>query len=250
VDRRHSDTIYVASAAISIVGTIQPKVLGRAVGSRHVDNGLLQRFILAAPPKRKREIPRGDVGFATAAAVESMFATLFVLPTAADGQPMVLDLTPEAAEVWNEFYLAHAEQQFAASGPVASMLAKAEGWAARLSLVCHSIRQAGAEPALANRVDAGSIRRGVGLARWAAREWQRVFHGMADGAALEDDAALVRWLAARGGAATPRDVARGLTRDRRPGAAEAGLQRLVQTGRAQWQASPTGGRPADAVRLR
>jgi hypothetical protein len=112
------------------------------------------------------------------------------------------------------------------------------------------IRQAGPEPAVGDRIDGDSIRRGVGLARWAAREWRRVFRDIQHGTALEDDTALRRWIAARGGVATARDVARGLAKYRAPGAAEAALQRLARTGAAEWTAAATGGRPADAVRLK
>jgi hypothetical protein len=69
-------------------------------------------------------------------------------------------------------------------------------------------------------------------------------------AALADDAGLHAWIAGRGGVASPRDVRRGLAKYRDPGAAEAGLRRLVRAGKAEWQTSPTGGRPADAVRLK
>ena len=66
----------------------------------------------------------------------------------------------------------------------------------------------------------------------------------------EDDAALRGWIAARGGVASPRDVSRGLAKYRAPGSAEAALSRLTKAGAAQWEAQATGGRPADAVRLR
>jgi hypothetical protein len=248
VDRKHSGTIYVPSAAVSIAGGIQPQVLARVTGSRHVDNGLLQRFILAAPPKRMKAIPSGDVGFATVAAVEETFSTLLAIRSAEDGGPKVLDLEPEAADRFRAFYQEHAAEQFAATGPEASMLAKAEGWAARLALVCHLIAQAGSDPGRGDRVRVDSIEAGVGLARWAAREWRRVFNAIS-GPTETDDRGLAEWIAARGGCASVRDVQRGLRRYRSPGAAEAALDRLAKLGRASWQASPTGGRPADAVRL-
>jgi len=250
VDRKLSGTLYIPAAAVSIVGTIQPRVLARVVGSRHVDNGLAMRFMLASPPKRMKEIPAGDVGFATVEAVRSMFETLAAIRPADDGSPRVIDLEPEAAEAWRAFYREHAAEQFNASGPVGSMLAKAEGWAARLALVFHLVAQAGSDPTRGDRVRVDSIEAAVGLARWAAREWQRVFEGLQRGTIEADDTGLRDWIAARGGVATARDVARGLAKYRGPGAAEAALHRLAKAGAAEWQASPTGGRPADAVRLR
>lgn len=180
-----------------------------------------------------------------------MFATLAMLRPADDGSPKVLDLGPEAAEAWRTFYHEHAAAQFNATGPVGEMLSKAEAWAARFALVCHMIRQAGPEPGIGDRIDVDSIRRGIGLARWAAREWERVFLGMERGSIEADDRALRDWLRGRGGVATARDVARhGPASYRAPGAAEAGLARLARSGAAEWETVPTGGRPADAVRLK
>jgi methylmalonyl-CoA mutase len=50
-----------------------------------------------------------------------------------------------------------------------------------------------------DRVTLDAIEAGIGLARWAARDWQRVFHAMLHGAGQDDDAALRRWIEARGG---------------------------------------------------
>jgi hypothetical protein len=250
-DRAGRDVSYSPSAAVSIAGGIQPKTLARAVGSRHVDNGLLQRFILAAPPQRVKQRPTGDVGFATMAGMEAMLDTILAARPGDDGGPKVLDLEPDAAKRWDAFvYDEHAFEVAAATGPVKAMLAKAEAWAARLALVCHMAAAAGSDPTRGDRVRLDSIEAGIGLARWAAREWQRVFHAMQHGAAVEDDHGLREWIAARGGTATARDVARGMSKYRRPGAAEAALHRLARAGGAEWQPQPTGGRPADAVRLR
>jgi hypothetical protein len=249
-DRKLSGTLYVPEAVVSICGGIQPQVLIRAVGNRHLANGLLPRFILAAPPKRLKTIPDGDVGFATMEAMRQMFAWLEGVRPHGDGSPRVLPLEHEAADAFRSFFHEHAAELFAATGAVNAMLAKAEAWAARLALVFHLIAQAGSDPDRGNLVQLDSMQSGIGLARWAAREWRRVFVGMQRGTLEHDDAALRDWIAARGGHATPRDVARGLAKYRAPGAAEAALSRLAITGAAEWAAQPTGGRPADAVRLR
>jgi hypothetical protein len=250
VDRKLTGTLHIPAATVSIYGGIQPAVLARVALGRHVDNGLVPRFILASPPKRMRVIPSGDVGFATIEAMRSMFETLAAIRSADDGSPRVIDLEPEAAEAWRAFYNEHARELYHAEGVVASMLAKAEAWAARLALVHHMIAQAGCDPTRGDRVRIDSIEAGVGIARWAAREWCRVFDGLRGGRVERDDTGLREWIAGRGGVASARDVARGLTQYRSPGAAEAGLRRLVRSGAAEWQAGPTRGRPADAVRLK
>jgi hypothetical protein len=232
-----------------VFGGIQPKVLVRSFGP-HVDNGLLQRFMLAAPPEGPQQWPDGDVDFATMAAMQAMFDTLFSLRPNDDGHPQVLDLEPEALGVFKEWWNEIGQQRQQATGPTKSMLSKAEAWAARLALVCHLIRQAGSEPTLRSRIDADSITRGVGLARWAAREWTRVFRLMEQGGNEAADHALRDWIVSRGGIASVRDVRRGLRRYQSPGRAEEAMRRLVASGAADWAAESTGGRPADAVRVK
>ena len=251
VDRKLSGTIYVPAAAVSITGTIQPRVLARVVGGKHIDNGLLQRFIVADPPRRMAEIPSGDVDFAAVEAVRSMFAMLAAIRPAEDGSPMVLDPDPEAREIYDSFFLEWRVAVLNANGPVGEMVSKMRAWVARLALMCHMIRQAGSEPTLRHRIDADSIRRGIGLARWAAREWQRVFEGMERGSIEAEDRAIQDFIRRRGGVATARDIARhGPAAYRTPGAAEAALKRLTRSGAAERLTITTGGRPADAVRLR
>jgi hypothetical protein len=249
VDRKTSGTIHIPRAAVSVFGGIQPKVLIRSFGP-HVDNGLLQRFMLAAPPEGPQQWPDGDVDFATMAAMQALFDTLFSLRPDDDGLPKVLDLEPDALGVFKEWWSEIGQQRQQATGPTKSMLSKAEAWAARLGLVCHLIRQAGAEPALRSRIDADSITRGVGLARWAAREWTRAFRLMEQGGDDAADARLREWIMSRGGTASVRDVRRGLRRYQAPGLAEEGLRRLVASGAAAWTADSTGGRPADGVRVK
>lgn len=249
VDRKTSGTIHIPRAAVSVFGGIQPKVFVRSFGP-HVDNGLLQRFMLAAPPEGPQQWPDGDVDFATMAAMQALFDTLFSLRPDDDGLPKVLDLEPDALGVFKEWWSEIGQHRQQATGPTKSMLSKAEAWAARLGLVCHLIRQAGAEPALRSRIDADSITRGVGLARWAAREWSRVFRLMDQGGDDAADARLREWIMSRGGTASVRDVRRGLRRYQAPGRAEEGLRRLVASGAAEWTADSTGGRPADGVRVK
>jgi hypothetical protein len=111
------------------------------------------------------------------------------------------------------------------------------------------------EPSLPHDIDAESMDRGIGLARWFMNEWKRVYRKFERGGVDDDssegiDGRLREWIASRGGVASIRDVRRGLRRYKNPGQAEEGLRRLVASGAAEWAAGSTGGRPADAVRVK
>jgi hypothetical protein len=252
-DRKLSGTTFVSRAAVSITGTIQPRVLARVAGSRHVDNGLLPRFLLAMPPRRPKVWTTGDVNFATVAAMRTVFTTISAARPADDGGPKVLTIDADATDVFKNFYQEHAAAQLEAAGAVAAMMSKAEAWAARLALVLHVARQAGDAPTLGDRLTVASIEAGITLARWFAREWRRVFAVLefgGDVGPVPADAAALAFARSRGGTVTVRDMARlGPPALRAPGAAELAVRRLVAARRAEWLTLQTGGRPADAIRV-
>jgi hypothetical protein len=249
VDRKGSAPLRADAAAVSIVGAIPPRTFARALGAEHVDNGLLPRFLVAMPPRRRKTWTEDTVSFSTDTAMRDLFQLLYMLHGSDDGGPTVYDFTPEGLEAWIAFYNEHNSEVVAATGPVASMLSKGEAAAARLALVFHVVRQAGGESTLGNRVDAVDVAAGVAVSRWYMQEARRVYAALL-GTGGSDDSALVAWLRDRGGRGSPRDVARGA-----PGfrgdtdRAEAALRRLVASGAARWETVSTGGRPSDSVVL-
>jgi hypothetical protein len=250
INRKTSAPIHIDSAAVSIYGGIQPKVLAKSFGP-HVDNGLLPRFMLVEPPEGEPEWPSGEVDFVVNGSLESIFDVLIALQLEDGGLPTVLDFTTDASEIFQRKWWKpiNAERR-RATGAVRSMLSKAEAWAARLALVIHVCRQAGSEGTLPHRIDAESIERGIGLAHWFSREWQRCFNRFQNGGCDADEAAIA-FIQRRGGTITIRDLARlGPPAYRAPGAAEAAILRLVKSGKTEWVKEPTGGRPAEAVRLK
>jgi hypothetical protein len=67
VARRMSGELYVPSALVSVVGTIQPGVLARIIRDEYRESGFLARLLLAQPPERRKSgraggCPRGSKG--------------------------------------------------------------------------------------------------------------------------------------------------------------------------------------------
>jgi hypothetical protein len=252
VDRKLSGTLHVPSAAVSVCGGIQPGPLGRALGTQHVENGLLARLQLAMPPSRPPQWNTTTPGFATVEDMTRLFGSLLAVPAGA--APARVDLDPDATDVFKAYWLGLAEEREATTGPVRSMLAKNAAVAGRLALVLHTVQQAHVGGlAVPGRIDADTMNRAVGIARWAAAENRRVYSlVLADDSATTtaaDDDTAVAWVASRGGFCSVRDIGRGLVRFKAPGAAEAVSRRLVAAGRAVWAAPTSGGRPADGIRL-
>lgn len=258
VDRKISGTIHVPSAAVSITGGVQPSILQGLLTHDNVTSGLVGRFMFAMPPRSQMRWSEDTVTFTTFQELENLFRVLLDCLPAADivtDGPKELDLDPEARDEFRRFAEDIYAQQAGASGAAATMLSKLTSLAGRLALVIHVARQAGREPAISDRVDVDSIRRGITIARWAGAEQERVYRLLVAGGGVDepaDDAMrLGRWLATRPeGFASDRDIRHGLKRFRdNAHRAEAAAARLVAEGRAIRDRIDTGGRPAKGLRL-
>jgi hypothetical protein len=251
VDRKSTGRVYVPRASLSIAGGIQPATLTQAIGREHLANGLLARFLLAAPPRRRKQFNTTTADFATVEAMRMLFDILHGL-VMQDGEPKRLPLSADGKAAFAEFYERHAIRLEKATGPMASMLAKAEATAARLALVIHVCRQAGGEPNLPHAVDAESIRRGVGLAEWFAAEWERVYEATVGGEAKSDpETELLGWIEMQGGEVPVRDIHDRMKRFNKDAAllertvTSLAARGLLETFSVQ---SPRGGRPASWIR--
>ena len=252
VDRKSSGRVFVPRASLSIVGGIQPATLTQVIGQEHVGNGLLARFLLAAPPRRRKHFNTTTADFATVEAMRRLFDTLHGLAML-DGQPKRLPLAADGRAAFETFYARHAIRQEEASGPIASMLAKAEATAARLALVIHVCRQAGDEPMLPHAVDATSVRLGVGLAEWFAAEWERVYEATVGCAAKTDpEGELLAWIEMQGGEVSRREISQQVRRYRDAALLDRTIATLAGSGRVETFArhGERGGRPSTWVRVR
>ena len=250
LDRKSTGRTFVERASLSITGGIQPDTLVQAIGQEHVANGLLARFLLAAPPRRPKRFTTATADFAAVESARQLFATLYGLPMPEDG-PKALRLCRDGLDAWEVFYRRHADRQMEAKGVEASMLAKIEAAAARLALIHHVCRQAGDEPTLSHDVDAQSVEVGIRLAEWFADEWLRVYESTVGGTANRDhDGELLAWIDAQGGEVAVRDIGQRLRRYRDADLLERTITATVHAGRLEsfTVKNENGGPPAHWVR--
>lgn len=244
VDRKTgSQTIHVPLASICVAGGIQPRVLARAMGAEHHENGMLARLLFAMPPRRPRRWTEADIDPAISAAVAEVIGRLLDLAPETDPEgndrPVLVSLTPAARRAWVAFYDAHAQEQARMVGDLAAAWSKLEGYAARFALIVHLVRVVAGDRLLAdpNSLDESSIGAGVTLARWFGEEARRVYAVLTE---TDDDAEarrLAEWITTKhGGTATARDLTHGLRRFREDpdGAADA-LDDLETRGLGRWE---------------
>ena len=252
-NRKGTGRTFVERAALSITGGIQPDTLAQAIGQEHVANGLLARFLLAAPPRRMKRFTTTTADFAAVESARQLFATLYGTLRMPEDGPRPLPLSRDGLASWEVFFSRHATRQHEARGVEASMLGKIEAAAARLALIHHVCRQAGAEPTLPDAVDSQSVEVGVRLAEWFADEWLRVYEATVGGGRKVDQGDdLVAWVKDQGGEAAVHDIGQRLRRYRDTARREQAITGLVHAGRLESFSvrNEHGGPPAHWVRVR
>jgi DNA polymerase I-like protein with 3'-5' exonuclease and polymerase domains len=257
IDRltRERGRLIVPRAGVSLCGTIQPTVLAAALDDEALQAGLGARFLLTMPPGNKRVWTEAEVSEELVERYQGLLRDLLALPLLDEGRrrPHVLTLSPEARQLWVEFYNAWGEVQFDAEGEQRAAFAKVEAYVPRLALVHHIVSLTACGVTDCVPVTVASVQAAIELARWFADEAVRVYAMLHES---EDDRKLrrlVEWIQRRGGRVTARQLQRSNSRrwpDR--DTAECALEDLVRGGLGQWDVSAPserGGHPMRRFQL-
>jgi len=252
VDRKTGDkkTIHVRRAAVSIVGSIQPETLCRALGAEHFEDGLAARLLLAMPPRQAKHWTEAEIDEDLDEEVGRLFDRLYEIePGRNDNdqpEPVVLGLSSSGKAAWIEFHDRHVEREADATGAQAAALAKAKGAAARLALVLHCVREAAGDRTVSSSIDDQDVGSGAALALWYADEAERVYQVLQE----TDDGRLRRQvlelISRQGGTISANDLRRRSRHFADSEDAERFLVELVEAGVGTWgpiSTSEDGGRP-------
>jgi hypothetical protein len=252
VDRKTTatKTIYVRRPIVNVLGGIQPATLQRIMTADFRETGLHARLLVTYPPRTRKQWSETDVPQEIEDAYVRLVHRLLNLPFNTDSNgnavPREMTLSEAARKLFIAFYNRHNAELGDLSGDLASWWAKLEEMAARLSIITHCVRWACGETSSADEIDGPSMQAAITLTEWFKHEARRVASLLSETPETRNHRKLLEWLRRRGGQATPRDVQRGCSWLRHPGAAEAALQALVDAGHGVWQdvpATETGGRP-------
>jgi hypothetical protein len=255
VDRRTGTPryLFVPSAIVSICGTIQPGVLARTMGPERRDSGMLARFLLACPPRRRREWSDDSVPEELRDRVRDVFDGLYALEpardSAGDEYPAQIRVDDDARNEFIAYFKRNAERMDVSAGDEAAALSKLEETAARLALVIHLVRQAAGDDVEPWECDRDSMAAGVTLGEWFCRETARVYAVLGESSTTTGKRRLVDWIAQHGGQVTAREVQQGCSWLKKPGAAIAALDDLVKSGAGEWCERPTGPKGGRATRV-
>jgi hypothetical protein len=267
VDRltRARGPLSVRRANCSICGTIQPLVLARAFDDEALAAGLAARFLMAAPPLRRKHWNEAEVHEDLTKRYQDLLRDLLALDLAdqQERRPHVVELDAAAKDFWVRWYNRWAEQQYESRAEQHALLAKLEGGAARLALLHHVVgyAAAGLRPEVIFDGEGGfcqrprdtipigerSMQAGITLAEWFANEAMRIYQTLRETEAEREQRSLLEWIDGRGGQTTARELWRSLhSRYLIVDDAEATLAALVEAGYGKWidrPPGPQGGRP-------
>ncbi|NQT12416.1 MAG: DUF3987 domain-containing protein, partial [Planctomycetes bacterium] len=263
VDRKTGakKTVFVKRAAVSVVGSIQPTTLSRALGVEHFENGLAARLLLASPPRMPKTWTDAAIDHDVYKAVERVYGRLLALQFGTDendeAAPIDIPLSPDAKTAWISFYNEHAAITATMTGKLAAAYAKLEAYAARLALVMFLVKSVANDDwvveGAAAAIDADSMAAGITLARWFGAEAERVYAVIDESDDERVLHQLVGLIQQKGGAVTVREVQRSCRRFREDATlAEAALEDLAKASYGVWAYRPTGaagGRPTRVFQL-
>lgn len=262
VDRKGGDHkhISVPRAAVCITGGIQPQILSRVLGREYFENGLASRFLFAMPPAPQRKWTEVELDAAlqdeTCSAFDRIFDYRPAIPPDGELHPTDVELSPEAKEVWKDFYNEHGEEQSGLTGDLASAWSKLEGYAPRLALLLHCMKKAGeggGRPE-ADEIGVETLKSALNLVKWFCNETTRVYLALRESVEETERRQLIELIQTKWkGRITTRSLMHGCRKYREKAAdAQAALDDLAQNGHGHWDLDDHGGgpgRPSDVFLL-
>lgn len=203
--------LYVDRPFVSVVGGIQPDVLGTLADERGRNDGFIHRLLFVYPDRAGvRRWTDAEIGDEAYAPMRALFAALYARDP--ETAPLAVTFTSKARELWREIANALYAEADAADFPDAlrGPWAKLEAHVARLALVIHLMRAALDPGAVRDeaRCDAESLAAAADVADYLKSHARRVYARL--GARPGDVRALrlVGWLRDHGGTASARDLMR------------------------------------------
>ena len=178
VDRKgEQNTVSVLKPFVSVIGAIQPDVLGELAENR--EDGMLERFLFAYPKPRQSLWTDNEVSQGALVAYGALYERLRNLNMPKDeyGDPVEVPVTfaPDAREAYVDAYNGHRREMSAPGFPgyLEGAWAKLEAYTLRIMLILACCRFV--ESGAAERVETEDVLRAVLLIDYFKEQARRVF---------------------------------------------------------------------------
>ena len=261
VDRKTGDrkSIYVPKANVSVTGSIQPRVLDKALGDEHFCNGMAARFCMCMPPPRIKKWTDAELSQSVDREMSLVFDYLYS-PNAntqldSENNEVLASLSDDALSMFKQFSTSHCEEQAGLPEKLGAHWSKLEGLCARFALVIHTVRWAAADASVTdvNTVDAQSVTIAIYLIRWFGEQAERVYEALQEDAHQREIRERIELIWSKGGRISVRDYQRSYRRLRgKPQDAYQELRDLAVLGHGGMEVvtqGEKGGRPSEVFYL-
>lgn len=231
--------VRVPRFALSILGTIQPRVFARLFGQQERDAGLLARLLVIDPPEAYPDLSDDELDEATASAWADTLENLLTFNLPADGKlkPLVVHLSADAKgafRTWHNDVQAEMRRGIP-DDDLRAYYGKLKGVCLRIALVFHCVEctARGDDPAQ-TPISLDTMQRAIRVTEWFRRTAVRVYDRLSESETDRDRRELVEYIHNRGGSISASELRSGSTKYRRkyPGVeqAEAALRALATAG--------------------
>ncbi len=146
VDRKGGAPIMVSRPCLSVLGGIQPDLLPELADAARREDGFLDRLLWSYPEAVPDRWTDDGIRLETVVAVEGVFQALYerrgTLDETDSAEPVVITLSAEARELWQEWYAARTGELEQPGFPrrLRGAWAKLPSQLARLALILHALR--------------------------------------------------------------------------------------------------------------
>jgi hypothetical protein len=231
-DRVANGTLKIARSNVSVSGTIQPSILATVLKPEFRQNGLLARFLLAAPHEKEKVWTEHDIPDSASQEWRDLIWSLLAI---ADEKELLLGQDQEAKKMFIVFYNHYNKQRKDLPVEASDMRAaypKLIAYAARIALVVQMVRYVG-EGGRADIIEAESMAAAIKLVEWFKNETMRVYGLLAGAKKQAQEESLLDFIRRQGGKASARDVQRNYRpcRNQKAEEIEQALMELAKDGR-------------------
>jgi hypothetical protein len=179
IDRKSNELpIVVDKSAVSVFGTIQPKILKNTLSDEYRSSGLASRLLFVSPKRKLRVWNTAEPNPETIKAVQDVFDELIKLePEVNDWGKVIPDEIPlshSAMDLFIKFFNRHNRESFKKSGDILSAFSKLEQYALRFALIFETVK-ACVDGREVTEINQDSIKEGIELTEFFKKEAVKIY---------------------------------------------------------------------------
>lgn len=207
LDRKtDNEQVYIPAASLSVLGSIQPKIHMECMGPGKFESGLVQRLLVARPPKSRRSwvnrLPGGDVVGDWEKIVNYIKSFPFKEQDLSGGGepvyvPNTIKMEGEAQKAFQQYFEFITDWRDEVDETAETFIGKSDEMAARLALLHHGMKCASEGGCITDPISYESVMAGIQMAYWCACEQLRVY-GMSSSAYKQHELKeMIFWIESR-----------------------------------------------------